>query len=273
MTDPLRDLRRELVSAAWRESNRVRGAGGHAKRTGSLAHLRRRGRVGLALVVVLVLASATAVGADQLFGPPVRTRVLPPAGRPASGSVVFAPLRVADPAGGFPWGLRFYLPRQANGGGSASNAVRCLQYGRVAGNTLGVLGEDGAFGDDGQFHALPVERLAGCIGSVSVAVSEVLVPASAFSGPGSCIPPPPLAPGPTRRASDVTRALGKAACAPAALRLVVYGVAAPGTLTVRLRGTRRTMTEHLVRSDHAAFMFVLPASADTSGRLRLEFGR
>jgi hypothetical protein len=33
------------------------------------------------------------------------------------------------------------------------------------------------------------------------------------------------------------------------------------------------MTEHLVPSDHGAFMYVLPASADTSGRLRLQFGR
>jgi hypothetical protein len=187
--------------------------------------------------------------------------------------VVFAPLRVADPAGGFPWGLRFYLPRQANGGSAASNTVRCLQYGRVAGNTLGVLGEDGAFGDDGQFHALPVERLTGCISSVSVSESAVLVPASGFSGPGSCIPPPARGPEPTRRASGITGTSGNTACALASLRLVVYGVAAPGTLTVVLHGTRRTMTEHLVPSDHGAFMYVLPASADTSGRLRLQFGR
>jgi hypothetical protein len=224
-------------------------------------------------VVVLVLASATAVGADQLFGPPVRTRVLPTAGRPLSGSVVFAPLRVADPAGGFPWGLRFYLPRQANAGGSTSDTVRCLQYGRVADDTLGVLGEDGAFGNDGQFHALPVERLAGCVSSVSVSESAVLVPASGFSGQGSCAPPPLAAHKFAGRARSVARPAEGAQCSPATLRLVVYGVAAPGTLTVRLRGAARTMTEHLVEADHGAFMFVLAANAEAARRLRLEFAR
>ncbi len=266
MTDPLSDLRRELVSAAWRESQRAPAAGGHRRRSGSAIHGGRRARLGLVLVVVLVLVSATAVGANQLFGPPVRARVLPAGGRPASGSVVFAPLRVSDPAGGFPWGVRFYLPRQASG---ASGAVRCLQYGRVAGNTLGVLGEDGAFGDDGQFHALPVERLAGCIGSASSSESAVLVPASGFSGPGSCTPPL-LAP---RESLGRARRVSAKECSPAAVRLVVYGVAAPGTRTARLRSAAGTVTEHLVAADHGAFIFVLPASAELSGRVRLEFGR
>jgi hypothetical protein len=271
MTDPLRDLRRELVSAASRESRRRRGAGGQVKRAGLFAHLQRRGRVGLALVVVLVLASASAVGADQLFGPPVRARVLPAAGRPAAGSIVFAPLRVTDPAGGFPWGLRFYLPRQA--GGDSRNPVRCLEYGRVAGNTLGVLGEDGAFNNDGQFHALPVERLAGCIGSGSLSESAVLVPASGFSGPGSCAPPPLAALENFGRAGSIARRARTAECPLAAVRLVVYGVAAPGTLTARLRTANTTVTEHLVEADHEAFIFVLPANEDTSGRFRLEFAR
>jgi len=273
VADPLRDLRRELLSAAWREANRVQGVGGHARRAGSFPRLRHRGRVGLVFVVVLVLASATAVGADQLFGPPVRTRNLPTAGRPTAGSVVFAPLRVADPAGGFPWGIRFYLPRQANGVGSASDAVRCLQYGRVAGDTLGVLGEDGAFGDDGVFHALPVERLAGCISTASVAESAVLVPASGFSGPGSCASPPLAGPEAVGRARSTARSAGSARCPPAALRLVIYGVAAPGTRTVRLRNAAGTRTEHLVEADHGAFIFVLAANAEAAGRLRLEFAR
>jgi hypothetical protein len=54
---------------------------------------------------------------------------------------------------------------------------------------------------------------------------------------------------------------------------VVYGVAAPGTLTARLRTANTTVTEHLVEADHEAFIFVLPANEDTSGRFRLEFAR
>ena len=132
----------------------------------------------------LVLASASAVGADQLFGPPVRARVLP-GSRPSGGRLdcVRAAAGVTDPAGGFPWGLRFYLPRQAGGDSSASNAVRCLQYGRVAGNTLGVLGEDGAFGNDGQFHALPSSDSQAAWQRRAFHV-VVLVPASGFIGAG-----------------------------------------------------------------------------------------
>jgi hypothetical protein len=273
MTDPLQELRRELVAAASRESHRVKGAGRHAKRAGSFPHLQRRGRVGLALVVVLVLASASAVGADQLFGPPVRARVLPAGGRPASGSIVFAPLRVTDPAGGFPWGLRFYLPRQPDGHSSATDAVRCLQYGRVAGNTLGVLGEDGAFGNDGQFHALPVERLAGCVSGSGLSRAEVTVPASGFTGAGSCVAPPSTDPADSRHTRAGASETRTSTCAPAALRIVVYGVSAPGTLTVRLHGPRLTLTEHLVPADHGAFIFVLPADTAMAWRLRLEFTR
>lgn len=273
MSDPLRELRRELVSAASRESRRRRGAGGHVKRAGLLSHLQRRGRVGLALVVVLVLASASAVGADQLFGPPVRARVLPAAGRPAAGSIVFAPLRVTDPAGGFPWGLRFYLPRQAGGDSSASNAVRCLQYGRVAGNTLGVLGEDGAFDNDGQFHALPLERLAGCVTGTGLSHVVVVVPASGFSGAGSCIVPPSVDPEAIRHPREVTRDTRTSTCLPAAVRIVVYGVSAPGTLSVRLYGPHVTMTDHLVPADHGAYIFVLPANTDMGWHLRLKFAR
>jgi len=273
MTDPLRELRRELVSAASRESQRARGAGRHARRAASLRHLQRRGRFGLALVVLLVLASATAVGADQLFGPPVRARVLPAAGRPASGSIVFAPLRVADPAGGFPWGLRFYLPRQADGGSSATNAVRCLQYGRVAGNTLGVLGEDGAFGNDGQFHALPVERLAGCVTGSGLSRAEVVVPASAFTGARSCTVPPSVGFEAIRHPRELTRDTRTSTCPPAALRIVVYGVSARGTLSVRLQGPHVTMTDRLVPADHGAYIFVLPANTDMGWRPQLKFAR
>ncbi len=63
-------------------------------------------------------------------------------------------MRVADPQGGAPWGLRVFATTRGAG---------CIQVGRVVDGQIGVLGADGAFGDDGKLHPLPVastEQLA-----------------------------------------------------------------------------------------------------------------
>ena len=56
------------------------------------------------------------------------------------------PLRVPDPAGGPPWGLRMV---------TTSRGLACLQLGRVVGDQLGVL-RQGIARNDGRFHPLPV---------------------------------------------------------------------------------------------------------------------
>ncbi len=53
-----------------------------------------------------------------------------------------------DPAGGPPWTMRVY---------TTSRGLGCVQVGRLVGGRIGVLGEDGAFNDDGRFHPLPVQ--------------------------------------------------------------------------------------------------------------------
>jgi hypothetical protein len=70
------------------------------------------------------------------------------------GSARVLGLRVSDPQGGAPWGLRVFTTTRGAG---------CIQVGRVIDGQIGVLGTDGAFGDDGQLHPLPVastEQLA-----------------------------------------------------------------------------------------------------------------
>jgi hypothetical protein len=54
-------------------------------------------------------------------------------------------LRVPDPAGGPPWGLRVV---------KTTRGATCVQAGRVVDGRLGVLGRDGVAGDDGRFHPL-----------------------------------------------------------------------------------------------------------------------
>ncbi|HTD09396.1 MAG TPA: hypothetical protein VK680_10930 [Solirubrobacteraceae bacterium] len=63
------------------------------------------------------------------------------------GSASILSLRASDPQGGAPWGLRVFTTTRGAG---------CIQVGRVVDGQIGVLGSDGAFGDDGQLHPLPV---------------------------------------------------------------------------------------------------------------------
>ncbi len=221
------------------------------------------------LVAVLVLASGTAVGASQLFGPPVHSGLVL-TGAPKSGQVVLAPLRVADPGGGAPWGVRIYTPRL--GARGAGGQLRCVQIGRVLDGQLGVIGEDGAFGNDGLFHLLPVEPLTGCFHAATAIIYPGDVPTSAFTGSGSCVTPPPV----VRPSTALARRLsgGSRTCPIADLRLVVYGVAGAHVRSVRLASSLGVISERLVAADRGAFIFVL-AAADahaSSARFRVTFG-
>jgi hypothetical protein len=229
-----------------------------------------KGRKTLVLVLLLVAASGTAVAATQLFGPPVHPGPVV-LGGPKPGSVVLAPLRVRDPAGGLPWGVRIYTPRRS--GPAAHSPLSCVQIGRVLNGRLGVIGEDGAFDNDGLFHVLPVEPLAKCVRAAWFASFPGYTPASAFTGHGSCAAPPPGAADPTTKRT-ARAAGGSRACAIADLRLVVYGVARPHATIVRLASTSGVRNERLVAGDHGAFIFVLTAAGVDASRahLRVTFG-
>jgi hypothetical protein len=132
-----------------------------------LPHRARRRRVGrrpnlrvLVLVAVLVLgATAGAVAASGILsGAPVPAFHFTPtedAGVPKPASVRLLKISTPDPAGGPRWGLRAM---------TTTRGLGCLQYGRLVDGRLGVLGQDGAFHNDGRFHALPpgVFQFWGC---------------------------------------------------------------------------------------------------------------
>jgi hypothetical protein len=71
-------------------------------------------------------------------------------GVPTRGGSELLALRAPDPAGGLPWGMR--IVRTTRG-------YLCVQIARVQDGTLGELGIDGAFHDDGRFHPLPADAL------------------------------------------------------------------------------------------------------------------
>ncbi len=58
----------------------------------------------------------------------------------------------ADPGGGLPWGLREF---------QTTRGQTCLQVGRVQNGTIGVIGQDGAWANDGRFHPISPNAYTG----------------------------------------------------------------------------------------------------------------
>ena len=141
-----------------RVQQELRGA--VARRSHLPWYLRIRLRSSRPAVIVLagLVATGSALAASGVFrtGTPVGTPVaaIPDAyeGAVIPGSVQLLPLRVADPDGGPPWGLRVL---------KTTRGLTCVQFGRVVAGRLGVLGQDGAFGDDGAFHPFSSDFLDG----------------------------------------------------------------------------------------------------------------
>jgi hypothetical protein len=109
-------------------------------------------------LAVLILAAGAATGALAAtgviaIGTPVKDTYGLPSTDPHRGTGVIVPgsvrlltLRVADPDGGPPWGMRVV---------GTTRGVGCVQVGRVVDGRLGILGRDGLAHDDGRFHELP----------------------------------------------------------------------------------------------------------------------
>jgi len=116
-----------------------------------LAGALRAGRLAAVLpaLAVLLVASTIALAASGVIltgssVPP--TAGLGPyagAGLPLPGQSKLLSLRVPDPYGGLPWGMRVV---------HTTRGLVCVQIGRVQDGQLGELGIDGAYHDDGRFH-------------------------------------------------------------------------------------------------------------------------
>jgi hypothetical protein len=154
----LPQLERDLLEAAGRRLATGTGTGGGGRSRGRLgARVSARRLRLLVLALGCVLASATIALAATgviLTGAPVRPAVqLNPSvgeGVPAPGASQLLALRVPDPEGGLPWGMR--IVRTTRG-------EVCEQIGRIQDGQLGELGIDGVFHDDGRFHPIPADVL------------------------------------------------------------------------------------------------------------------
>jgi hypothetical protein len=136
----LAQLERDLLHAADR---RPSGA--------PVARARRHRRRVVVSLALAALALMGAGGGALLLAPgkPVAPAFELPAmstvgiGRPLAPSLALLPMRVADPAGGPPWGMRVIR---------TTRGLACIQAGRVLDGRLGGIGIGYAFKADGRFH-------------------------------------------------------------------------------------------------------------------------
>jgi hypothetical protein len=220
-----------------------------------------------ALVVSAVALAASGV----LTGEPVKNPPGFPKPRPhvALGvvkpdSVTLTALRAADPAGGPAWGLRTMTTTREQG---------CVQVGRVVDGRLGVLGQDGSFGDDGRFHELPPDvdigrdcELLDGAGRPFIAMSVQGLPASAQGG--RCV---------ARRRSATP------VCPHEDMRILYYGTLGPQakSVTYEERGVRKTAPVNgpwgaylvVARPDHKrpALGYFVPGTSPASGLVAVTY--
>jgi hypothetical protein len=220
---------------------------------------RRSRRVSLfaAIALGVLLLAAAAFAATQLIGvgAPVRASRqqhrasstgigVPVSGvRSSHGSARRLSISVPDPAGGLPWGMR--IVRTTRG-------LVCIQIGRLLDGKLGILGEDGEFGDDGLFHELPASVLDS--GTCSEPSHYVLYDATALPA-AAAMPGPHLScwyPGTIRPAGA-----DQPFCSVRDERDVVFGVLGPNAVSVtyRAHGGLHTVP---VSGAHGAYLIVSP---------------
>jgi hypothetical protein len=226
------------------------------------------------VIVALCLAGATgALAAAGVFqaGSPVAADV-PPTPNAYSGlaipsSVQLLPLRVSDPAGGPPWGLR--MDRTTRG-------YVCVQPGRIDFGKVGALGIDDAFANDARFHPFSnnYQETLGCAtadahGDAFVSVDLKAVPDSAIEGScqrGSVFLPYGRHPHWTKPPK------GRVICPAGTMRALYYGMLGPDAVSVTYPNAAGKLVTSPTRGSDGAFLIVGPAAPYCSTRQFISFG-
>lgn len=255
------ELHRALIDAARRQHEPVAGRtsepgeapAGRRRRWHGLRAARWRALPVMMLLLVLVGAAVALASGLISFGAPAasvpvfanpRTGL----GRIAPGTVRLLALSVPDPHGGLPWGMRVL---------STTRGVGCLQVGRLLDGRLVALGQDGAFGNDGRAHELPlstnVERLnCSLVDARGRIFDSVTIKSQAASAaPGvHCEPPGTYAA--SHRAAFAT-------CPLADERNLYYGMLGPDAASVTYSLDGKSHTVATVGGD-GAYLIVTPGT-------------
>jgi hypothetical protein len=213
-------------------------------------YLRVRPRPSRPVVVALasLVATGSALAATGVLrtGEPVGATVqaIPNAndGVAIPGSEKLLGLRVADPDGGPPWGLR--VVRTTRG-------LMCVQAGRVVDGRIGVLGQDGAFDNDGAFHPLSVSFLDGSGCGTQDAHGDAFVNEQLHGMPASAL----TADQQHASGGCYTADLPSRSCPPSDLRDIYYGLLGPDAASITHTGGIATTP---TAGRDGAYLIVLP---------------
>jgi hypothetical protein len=227
----------------------------------------RRGRLRrpLALVIAAALAAGATTGALAAtgviaIGAPIHDAFGLGNTDPHRGNGVIVPgsvrllsVRVADPVGGPPWGMRVI---------GTTRGVGCIQVGRVVDGKLGTLGRDGVAGDDGRFHELPATAVdpwdceaLDAAGNLFVSVAGEGFMASGPSEQRSC-----LGPGSHAGPDDAIQRH----CPAGDQRAMAYGLLGPRAKTITYRAASRAHTISVTSPD-GAYLIVTRSHRDIGG--------
>lgn len=240
MSSLLPDLERDLVQAARRQAR---------------ARRRRRWRAprGLAVAFVALLVGTTgALAATGLLSGTNDPANLHPEiyGPVVAQSVARVVVQTNDPAGGLPWGMRVFQTAGPGAGGRPHpGPSTCLQVGRLYQGQLGVLGEDGAYADDGRFHRSGLQA-QDCQAQDDHGIAQLGAggfeprAASGYVGPAGCM---------EARFQDAARPV----CANGRWRAIFGGLAGSDAVSVTLNALAGPITQTVEAGTDGAYLFVL----------------
>ena len=209
----------------------------------------------LVLFAVLLLGGATAaLAAAGVFqtGAPVKPNVPPTpkadSGVATTGGVQLLALRVTDPAGGPPWGLRMV---------HTTRGLLCLQVGRIADGTIGALGQDGIFNDDGRLHPYAANFLQ--FGGLECSTLDAHGHGF-FSATAQALPAAGLNSG---CAPYAKHSIGSyTACPTADLRNVYWGLLGPDAISITYRTPDGRPAVEKTAGPDGAYLIVGPPTRD-----------
>lgn len=225
----------------------------------------------LAIGLALSVSGAALAASEWLAAGDAVPTAQPPIERPGAVDQVslrVMSVRAEDPEGGPDWGLATYELED--------KPVTCVLAGRVQHNAIGIIGRDGAFENDGQFHRLSADSSQSGIcagrtldGDFRAETSSPEIPASGYSGSpftpiGGCAErvrrdSPTISPE-TRR-----KLLGIPPCSEGSLRTIKYGFAGRSATRVTFANEHVSRTLKVDGKENGAYIFVLLPS-ETRGK-------